>query len=72
MHAATGHVILAHQTQDARVRVIQSWTERNNTVAPRHLTSHLAAIKERGFEEKESYQVNGFVNVTYTVVDENR
>jgi DNA-binding IclR family transcriptional regulator len=71
MHAATGHVILAHQTQEARARVIQSWTERNKTVAPRDLTSHLAAIKERGYEEKESYQVKGVINVTYPVLDEN-
>jgi len=57
MHAATGHVILAHQTQEARERAIQTWCKRNKTEAPRDLTSHLAAIKERGYEEKESYEV---------------
>jgi DNA-binding IclR family transcriptional regulator len=39
-------------------------------VAPRDLTSHLAAIKERGYEEKESYQVKGVINVSYPVLDE--
>jgi DNA-binding IclR family transcriptional regulator len=70
MHAATGHVILANQTQEARVRAIQTWCKRNNTQPPRDLTSHLAAIKERGYEEKESYEVEGVINVTYPVLDE--
>jgi DNA-binding IclR family transcriptional regulator len=70
MHAATGHVILAHLTQEARSRAIETWCERNKTVAPRDLTSHLAAIKERGYEEKESYQVKGVMNVSYPVLDE--
>jgi DNA-binding IclR family transcriptional regulator len=70
MHAATGHVILAHQTHEARARAIQTWCKRNKTEAPRDLTSHLAAIKERGYEEKESYEVEGVINVTYPVLDE--
>src|SRR6202140_506507 len=70
MHAATGHVILAHQTQEAKVRAIQTWCKRSKTEAPRDLTSHLAAIKERGYEEKESYEVEGVINVTYPVLDE--
>jgi DNA-binding IclR family transcriptional regulator len=70
MHAATGHVILANLTQEARTRAIETWCERNKTVAPRDLTSHLAAIKERGYEEKESYQVKGVINVSYPVLDE--
>ena len=70
MHAATGHVILANQTQEARARAIQTWCKRNKTVAPRDLTSHLAAIKERGYEEKESYEVEGVINVTYPVLEE--
>jgi DNA-binding IclR family transcriptional regulator len=70
MHAATGHVILAHQSEEARARVIQTWSERNKTVPPRDLTSHLAAIKERGYEEKDSYEVEGVINVTFPVLDE--
>src|SRR5882672_10837559 len=70
MHAATGHVILAHQTEESRARVIQTWSKRNNTSPPRDLTSHLAAIKERGYEEKESYEVAGVINVTFPVLDE--
>src|ERR1700737_5136469 len=70
MHAATGHVILAHQTQEARARAIQTWCKRNKAEAPRDLTSHLAAIKERGYEEKESYEVEGVINVSYPILDE--
>jgi DNA-binding IclR family transcriptional regulator len=70
MHAATGHVILAHQTQEARARAIQTWCKRSKTEPPRDLTSHLASIKERGYEEKESYEVEGIINVSYPVLDE--
>jgi len=35
------------------------WCKRNKTEAPRDLTSHLSVIKERGYEEKESYEVEG-------------
>ncbi len=70
MHAATGHVILAHQTQEARARAIQTWCKLNKAEAPRDLTSHLAAIKERGYEEKESYEVEGVNNVSYPILDE--
>ena len=70
MHAAAGHVILAHQTQEARARAIQTWCKLNKAEAPRDLTSHLAAIKKRGYEEKESYVMEGVINVTYPVLDE--
>jgi DNA-binding IclR family transcriptional regulator len=70
MHAATGHVILAHLTQEDRARAIETWCLRNKAAAPSDLASHLAAIKKRGYEEKDSYQVKGVVNVSYPVLDE--
>lgn len=70
MHAATGHVILAYQTQAARARAIQAWCKLNKADTPRDLTSHLSAIKERGYEEKESYEVDGIINITYPILDE--
>ena len=42
----------------------------NKTEAPRDLTSHLTAIKERGYEEKESYEVEGIINVSFPILDE--
>src|ERR1700719_2879899 len=62
MHAATGHVILAHQTHEARARAIQTWCQQNNAQVPRDLAAHLNKIKRQGYEERESYQVNGIVN----------
>jgi DNA-binding IclR family transcriptional regulator len=70
MRAATGHVILAHQTQELCARAIQAWCKHNKTTAPRDLASHLAAIKLRGYEEKESYQVEGVINVSCPILDE--
>src|ERR1700738_2138951 len=70
MHGATGHVMLALQTQEACARAIQTWSKRNKTEAPRDLTSHLAAIKERGYEEKESYQVEGIINVSFPLLED--
>jgi DNA-binding IclR family transcriptional regulator len=70
MRAATGHVILAHQTPEARARAIQIWSKLNKSGPPRDFPSHLAAIKERGYEEKKSYEVQGVINVTYPVLDE--
>ncbi len=42
----------------------------NKATAPRDLASHLAAIKLRGYEEKESYQVEGVINVSCPILDE--
>ena len=70
MHAATGHVILAHQTQGSSGTCHTDLVQTQQTEAPRDLTSHLAAIKERGYEEKESYEVEGIINVSYPVLDE--
>jgi len=70
MRAATGHVILAHQTHEARAHLVQTWCKRNKTEAPRDLSSHLTSIRERGYEEKESYQVEGIINVSFPILDE--
>jgi DNA-binding IclR family transcriptional regulator len=50
MRAATGHVILAHQTHETSARAIRTWCKRNKTEVPRDLSSHRIAIKERGYE----------------------
>src|SRR6266571_3117506 len=70
MRAATGHVILAHQTQEICARAVQAWCKHNKMAAPRDLALHLAAIKLRGYEEKESYQVEGVINVSCPILDE--
>src|SRR5579863_4175044 len=57
MHAATGHVILAHQTPEIRSRIIEIWCEENRKRPPRDLPAHLARIRSYGYEERASYEV---------------
>jgi DNA-binding IclR family transcriptional regulator len=70
MHAATGHVILAHQTPEVSSRAVQLWCQHNNARPPRDLGAHLTKIKQRGYEERESYEVKGVINITYPVLDD--
>jgi DNA-binding IclR family transcriptional regulator len=70
MHAATGHAILAHQTEELSSRAIRLWSQQANSRPPRDLASHLAKIKQRGYEERESYEVQGVVNITYPILDD--
>jgi DNA-binding IclR family transcriptional regulator len=70
MHAATGHVILAHQTPEICSRAVQLWCKQHNAHPPRDLDTHLTRIKRRGYEEKESYEVEGVINITFPVLDD--
>jgi DNA-binding IclR family transcriptional regulator len=70
MHAATGHVILAHLPQEARERAIETWRHHTGKPTPRDLNEHLAKIQSRGFEERDSYEIRGVINITYPVLDE--
>lgn len=70
MHAATGHVILAHLPLDARERAIETWQQLTQKRAPRDLNDHLRKIQEQGYEERDSYEIRGVVNITYPVLDE--
>ena len=70
MHAATGHVILAHLPLDARERAIEAWQHRTGKRVPKDLNEHLMKIQEQGYEERDSYEIRGVINVTYPVLDE--
>jgi DNA-binding IclR family transcriptional regulator len=70
MHAATGHVILAHLPPDARERAIDAWQQRTGKRPPRDLNEHLRKIQEQGYEERDSYEIRGVINITYPVLDE--
>jgi len=70
MHASTGHVILAHQTEDARDRALEEWrleTKRRNP--PPDFENHLAKIRARGYERRASYQVAGVINVSFPILN---
>jgi DNA-binding IclR family transcriptional regulator len=69
MHAATGHVILAHQTEDACERAIQEWALETRKKKPADLDSHLEKIRGRGYERRASYEVAGVVNISFPVLN---
>jgi DNA-binding IclR family transcriptional regulator len=70
MHAATGHVILAHQSSEVSLRAIELWCKQNKARPPRGFGTHLTGIKQRGYEERESYEVEGVINITFPVLDD--
>jgi DNA-binding IclR family transcriptional regulator len=69
MHAATGHVILAHQSEDARERAIEEWRLETKKRKPADLDKHLAKILARGYEKRASYEVAGIVNISFPVMN---
>ena len=69
MHAATGHVILAHQSEDARERTIEEWRLETKKRKPADLDQHLAKIAARGYERRASYEVAGVVNISFPVLN---
>lgn len=71
MHAATGHVILAHLPEEQRSRAVAMWQEQTGHKVPKDLNQHLAKIKAQGFEERASYEIRGVINITYPILDEN-
>jgi len=69
MIAATGHVILAHQTPDACDRAIEEWTRETKKKKPADLEEHLAKIRIRGYERRASYEVTGVINISFPVLN---
>lgn len=69
MHAATGHVILAHQSEDARERAIEEWRSETKKRRPADLDEHLAKIHSRGYERRASYEVAGVINISFPVLN---
>ncbi len=69
MHAATGHVILAHHTEDARERAIQEWANETKKKKPADLDDHLAKIRQRGYERRASYEVAAVTNISFPVLN---
>jgi len=69
MHAATGHVILAHLSEDARERAVDEWRSETKKRKPVDLDEHLAKILARGHERRASYEVAGVVNISFPVLN---
>ena len=69
MEAATGHVILAHQLPETRIRAINKWQLETERKIPADLDRHLEKIRRQGFEERASYQVDGVINISNPIFD---
>jgi len=67
---ASGHVILAFQSESTRQRSLAAWERRTRRRAPRGLSKHLEAIRTRGYEEVASYQVRGVTNISFPVFNQ--
>jgi DNA-binding IclR family transcriptional regulator len=70
LNTASGHVILAFQSDDVRTRALEAWRFRSRKPIPPGLYRHLNQIRRRGYEELASYQVHGVVNISYPVLNQ--
>jgi len=70
MEAASGYVILAHQTPPQRERTLAEWMKESGKKPPRDLDIHLERIRKAGYEKRASYQVKGIVNISFPVFDD--
>lgn len=69
MHAATGHVILAHQDENSCQRAVEEWILETKKKKPIDLEEHLAKIRARGYERRASYEVTGVVNISFPILN---
>ena len=70
LNTASGHVILAFQSEEVRARALGAWRLRSKKAIPPGLSRHLQQIRRRGYEELASYQVHGVVNISYPVLNQ--
>lgn len=70
LNTASGHVILAFQSEEVRARALGAWRLRSKKPIPAGLYRHLSQIRRRGYEELASYQVHGVVNISYPVLNQ--
>jgi DNA-binding IclR family transcriptional regulator len=70
LNTASGHVILAFQSEEVRARALGAWSLRSKKPIPAGLYRHLSRIRRRGYEELASYQVRGVANISYPVLNQ--
>jgi DNA-binding IclR family transcriptional regulator len=70
LNTASGHVILAFQSEEVRARSLGAWSLRSRRPIPPGLYRHLSRIRGRGYEELASYQVRGVANISYPVLNQ--
>jgi len=69
MEAASGYVILAHQSDEERARMVTEWKRRTGKQTPSDIEGHLKRIRRAGYEKRASYQVAGVLNMSFPVCD---
>jgi len=67
MEAASGYVILAHQDDEQRERMLEVWSRETGKKPPRDLDMHLERIRKTGYEKRASYLVKGVVNISFPI-----
>ena len=70
MQASTGYVILSHQSEVQRENTLAEWARVTGRKVPTDLREHLARIRRKGYEVRESYQVSGVVNISFPIFDD--
>ena len=70
MEAASGYVLLAHQTDAQRARMLDGWGQTSDKTPPKDLNLHLSRIRKTGYEKRDSYLVKGVVNISFPVFDD--
>jgi DNA-binding IclR family transcriptional regulator len=70
VNTASGHVILAFQSDEARAHALGAWRLRSGKLIPAGLYRHLNQIRRRGYEELASYQIHGVSNISYPVLNQ--
>jgi DNA-binding IclR family transcriptional regulator len=70
LNTASGHVILAFQSDEVCARALGAWRLRSRKPIPAGLHRHLSKIRRRGYEELASYQVRGVRNISYPVLNQ--
>lgn len=71
MHASTGYVILAYLPAEARSHAIEIWQHQAGTRVSADMEEHLTRIRAQGYEQRESYEIRGIINISYPILDEN-
>ncbi len=70
MDSSSGYVLLAHQSEEQRQRVIETWSRETGSTPPADLEQHLDRIRQAGHERRNSYLVRGVTNISFPILDE--
>jgi DNA-binding IclR family transcriptional regulator len=68
LNTASGHTILAFQSQEACSRSLAIWQAQSGKKIPRDLQRHLARIRRLGNEELASHQIQGVIDIGFPVL----